>query len=232
MPEEFVPGYTAIGDDDPGDPGNPFNPTGDVFGPYLVAILGKGAATHWTTLTDDATAMEEHHGRGYDLAGYTLTVDAGDDLGAGWRCVVVGPGMIDPTGGDDVVLSTGEWAQVGSDGTATVFIMQSGRLPDSWIPVAVASNEATFDLSDGDRFLLTVDDDCEIQAPTAAKPIPFAVRILISGGPHAITFASGWLGAAPTISAGDGDETVLSGIVLDLDPVTAVLGTVKTLPAA
>lgn len=228
----FVPGYVALGDEDPDDPPEPFNPAGPVFGPWLNAILGKGAATHWITLSEPFTAMQEHHGAGFALDTETLAIDAADDLGAGWRAVVLGPGIIDPAVGDDIELGAGEWAQVGSDGT-TVHILRAGRLPDTWVPVEVVANEAVINLSLGDRFLLVVDDDCEIQVPVTGRPIPFALRILIDGGPFTVTLAEGWLGEPPTILSGDGDETVCSGIVLDPGPpATAVLGTVKQIPAA
>lgn len=100
-----------------------------------------------------------------------------------------------------------------------------------WAAVSVVTNEATIDIDDGDKFLITVDDDCELQLPAnAVAGAPFAVRVVMSGS-HAFSFATGWQGEAPEVLTGNGDETVLAGVVLDTGPTTAIINLVKSIPA-
>lgn len=102
----------------------------------------------------------------------------------------------------------------------------------TWIPVSIVGGEATIDLADGDRFIIVVNGDCELQVPDNPRTKPFAIRIVYSGSGHAFTFAEGWLGQTPAVLTADGDETILSGIVLDTSPaVTALLNLVKAIPA-
>ena len=103
--------------------------------------------------------------------------------------------------------------------------------PSGWSSLAVVAGEATPDLSNGGLFLLTVDADCELQFP--ANPVagaPFVIRVVMSGA-HAFTFAAEWLGSLPSVLVADGDETVLSGIVLDTSPASAVINIVKSIAA-
>lgn len=102
-----------------------------------------------------------------------------------------------------------------------------------WAPLAVVSNVATVDIDAGDKFLITVDDDCEIVIDNAVEGAAFALRVQISGGPHDITFGAEFVGEAPEVLTGDGDETVLSGIVLDAGTATtAIVNLVKHIPAS
>ena len=139
--------------------------------------------------------------------------------------------------------ATGEVAGIGDLDDVTVTAPAAGDIlrhdgagwindtPSGWSPLAVVAGEATPDFDDGGRFLLTVDEDCALQLP--ANPVagaPFVLRVVMSGS-HEFTFASGWLGALPAVLEGDGDETILSGLVLDTAPTTAVVNLVKTIPA-
>lgn len=102
-----------------------------------------------------------------------------------------------------------------------------------WEPVAVDVNEAAIDLSLNDHFEITVDDDCEIQAPIGGWPgMPFLLRITIDGNGHTITFAAEWLGIAPVILDGDNDETILACMIVDTSVTTSVIANlVQHIPA-
>jgi hypothetical protein len=103
--------------------------------------------------------------------------------------------------------------------------------PAGWHDVAVVSNEASLDLAVHDKFLITVDDDCEVQVPVNGYDgQPFAVRIHMDGT-HAVTFHADFVGEDPDILVTAGDHNVLSGIILETDPLTAVINAVKVIPA-
>lgn len=105
--------------------------------------------------------------------------------------------------------------------------------PSGWKSVTVVANTAVIDIDAGDKFLVTVDDDCEIVLDNAVEGAPFAIRIQIDGTSHSVTFGAEFLGEAPEILTGDGDETVVSGIVLDAGSgTTAIVNLVKQIPAS
>lgn len=107
---DFVPGYSRIQDT---------NPAGSVFGPMMDEILAKGAAKHITTLSANTGVGLSGHGRSYNLAGWTLTLDPASVLTTGWYAFARGPGIIDPDDGASVTLMAGEWALIGTNGTTT-----------------------------------------------------------------------------------------------------------------
>lgn len=122
----------------------------------------------------------------------------------------------DPQLGDVLRKSAGDWVNHNASG---------------WHAVGVTAGEATIDINDGDKFLITVDDDCELQVPAnAVDGAPFAIRVVMDGA-HSFTYAAGWHGENPPVLSGNGDETVLSGIVLDTGPTTAIINIVKAIPA-
>lgn len=131
---------------------------------------------------------------------------------------VLATAIVDPEHGDILRYDSG----------ASKWINKSLK---GWHEVAVVGNEATIDIDDGDKFAIIVDDDCEIQVPAnAVAGAPFAIRVLMDGN-HAVTFGTGWLGTTPSVLQASGDETVLSGIVLEESPTTAVVNAVKSIPA-
>lgn len=102
-----------------------------------------------------------------------------------------------------------------------------------WNAVSIAAGIATPDITSGhDKFQITVDQDVEIQVPTnGSAGDPFAIRIIMSGT-HAITWAAGYRGSVPVVSNDDGDETILSGAILDTTPsLTAFVNTAKVIAA-
>ncbi len=169
-----------------------------------------------------------------------LRAEVGEDLAyyfktdSGW----LGPKTLKGDKGDDadpVDLDDLGDVTIGSPATGDVLRFSgAGWVNDNasgWEPVSVVGGEATFDIEDGDKFLLTVDAACEIQVPANAVPgAPFALRVVMDGS-YPVTFAAGWLGNPPAVIIEDGDETVLSGIVLDTGPTTGVINLVKHIPA-
>lgn len=119
---DFVPGKPKIGSL---VSGVPYSPAGPEFGDWLNDILGRGAATHWTTLSSNFTATIDHHGEAFRLGGFTLALNPAVDLQKGWRAIVVGPGTIDPQDGPTHIIVANEWAILGSDGTST-YVLRSG----------------------------------------------------------------------------------------------------------
>lgn len=102
-----------------------------------------------------------------------------------------------------------------------------------WTAVSVSGGQATIDLDVSDKFLLTVDADCELQLPDNPQPgRTFVIRVVYSGTGHAFTHASGWQGDTPVPLDTDGDETWLAGMVGDISPsTTAIINVAKQIPA-
>lgn len=113
--------------------------------------------------------------------------------------------------------------------------------PEGWLLVEIATDgTVTLDLEQNDKFLLVLGDDAFINVPiNGYNGQPFALRIQVDTASvgTSVEWASGYLGANPSVLLGDGDETVLSGLILDADadatdPVpTAVINTLKEIPA-
>lgn len=113
--------------------------------------------------------------------------------------------------------------------------------PSGWTVVEIEDGKATVDVDKGDKFLLVLDEDCELQVPvnSAGGPlagVPFVLRI-VADGTHQLTYAAPdggkqWLGETPAVLTGAGDQTVLAGMMIDASPTTAVLNHVKLIPAS
>lgn len=114
--------------------------------------------------------------------------------------------------------------------------------PEGWLEIFMSSteNSLTMDLALHDKFIANITDDCEVQVPlNGYAGQPFALRLVIDTGSvgTAVTFSPSYLGAPPSVLTDEGDETVLSGVVLDTDPeatdpgTTAVINTLKEIPA-
>lgn len=111
-----------------------------------------------------------------------------------------------------------------------------------WLVVEMSESEgvAVLDLNLSDKFILDVIDDCEIQVPiNGYAGQPFALRIVIAAGSAgaAVSFSPSYLGPAPSVLLGEGDETVMGGMVLDTDPeltdpgTTAIINALKEIAA-
>lgn len=207
----------------------------------LVALDALGGAGGWDAIVSLPAGLTAYVGEADGFRVLVVDNDGNDRsavyelTGGVWSdpIYVTGPIGPDGPGADtldeltDVTLTTPQKGDaLRHDGSEWINHDASG-----WTAVAVVSNEATIDIDDGDKFLITVDDDCELQVPeNAVAGAPFAVRVVMSGS-HAFTFATGWLGEAPQVLSATGDETVLTGIVLDTGPTTAIINLVKLIPA-
>lgn len=171
----FVPNFPGLGDD---VLGTPYNPAGPEFAEdWLNIILKRGAATHWTTLTGNATATVAEHGRAYFLDDYTLALDPASALMTGWRAMAVGPGDINPDDGSTISLASGEWALIGSDGTTT-FILRSGAgLVPSFTPRGAWDAGTSYSQNDvvsnsGNSYISMQDTNLNHDPDDALEPTP------------------------------------------------------------
>jgi hypothetical protein len=106
--------------------------------------------------------------------------------------------------------------------------------PEGWQYLEIETDgSVTPNLVDSDKFILELNGETStINVPiNGYNGQPFALRIRMIAA-SSVSWGVGYLGANPSVLGGVGDETVLSGLMLDVGTAsTAVINTVKEIPA-
>jgi hypothetical protein len=120
------------------------------------------------------------------------------------------------------------------------FLFGEASISPGWVTLPFDAGIVEMDFAQGDKFICVVDADALIKVPVNPGDTapPFVLRIQIAlgtGDPEpVITFDPLYLGDPPTVLTGDGDETVLSGMILDTEEspgTTAFINSIKFIPA-
>jgi len=102
--------------------------------------------------------------------------------------------------------------------------------PPTWIDIESDAGDLFIDLSLGDKFRVHITENTTIAFPESIPSYtpPFILDIIMDGA-FTVSFGPEYIGDDPPLLTGTGDRNIVSGVVLD--ETTAILSTVKQIPA-